>query len=212
MHKNTQIVVIGIAVVLVIGGTVIGVMRWREQRRIEQFLRGAYPGDSALLEKLTGDRGLAQSLMQELAKQAAQEEAQQIAEQVTQEGRTPEEIFRLTEEMSAYDTNSTMITQQVKALLQSVFGQAKVVSLSTGLFGLAGAGSGIVECVVPRAITAEDVGRLTKWFTDQGLPVLQSGVQDGQGSVMAGTNASGVYTMGFAIGDQKITVTVVRAQ
>lgn len=209
--KTTIVVVILVAVVVVVAyGLYYGVNRWRQQRLANQILKEVYGVNTGgLLGKLTGGGGISEQIAQELAKEAAKEEAQQKADEAKEAAKTPEDRYNEAEEMSTYDANSKALAAEAKDIVEKVFGKTKLISISTGMFGAALNGSGVMEFEIARLSTGADLAALNKVLADKGLPVVQSGIDNKTAGVMAGTNES-MYSVGFEIGEQTVTVTIMK--
>ncbi|MFA5061867.1 MAG: hypothetical protein WC526_01855 [Patescibacteria group bacterium] len=203
MNKKTLIVVVVVVGALVVlGGIFYGYNRWRQQRIANQIL-SLYGGNTGLLGKLTG--GDANQIAQEMARQQAIEEANTAAQEAA---KTPEDKYNATQEMQAYDDNSRTVSGAAKAIVEQVFGKAKLTSYTTGYFASTpGSGAAIFETIRPA--TAADVGAFNKILTDKGLQIISSGTDNQDASIMAG-NDNEQYIIGFGIGSQEITVTIVK--
>lgn len=208
MDKKTKTIVVVVLAVIVVGGVYFGINRWRQQNLVNQYLKGIYGMDTGLLGKLTGG-GITSQIAQEMAKQAAQEEAQQKNNETQEAAKTPEDKYNATEEMPTYDANSKVVADEAKEIVEKAFGKTKLTSISTGLYGGGVGGSGVVEFRIARLATGADLGTLNKAFTDKGFQVMQSGMQDKNAGVMAG-NDNVVYTANFEIGEQTVSMVVMR--
>jgi len=208
MNKQTKTIVIVVVAILVVGGVYYGVNRWRQQRLVNQYLKGLYGADAGLLSKVTGGvmgGGVANQIAQELAK----EEAQQKKDEANEAAKTPEDKYNEAEEMKTYDANSKAVADEAKSIMEKAFGKAKLTSISTGLYMGGANGSGIMEFKIARLTTGDDLAAVNKALADKGLPVVQSGVDNKTAGVMAGTNEA-AYTVSFEIGGQDVAVSIIK--
>lgn len=209
MDKRTRTIVIVVVAVAVVGGLYYGVNRWRQQRLVNQYLKGLYGTDAGgLLNKITGG-GASNQVAQEIAKEMAKEAVQQKADEAKEAAKTPEDKYNETEEMATYDANSKAVADEAKVIMEKAFGKAKLTSISTGLYGGGAGGSGVVEFTINRLTTGADLGALSKAFTDKGFQVMQSGIDNKNAGVMAG-NDSVVYTVNFEIGGQTVSMVIMK--
>lgn len=208
MDQKTKTIVVVVAVVLVVGGLYYGINRWRQQRLVNQYLKGAYGLNTGILGGLNGGGNVSDQVAKEIAKEIAKEEAKQQAEEAGEASKSPEDIYDDTKEMATYDANSKALADEVKKIMENAFGKVKLTSISTGLYGGV-AGSGAVEFKLDHLTTGSDLGALSKAFTDAGFQVMQSGLEDKSASLMAGNDAVS-YVVGFEVEKQTVDVTVLR--
>ena len=212
MNKQTKTIIIVVVAIVAVGGIYYGVNRWREQRLVNQYLKGIYGVDGGgILNKITGGAsgGISNQIAQEMAKQAVTEEAKQKADEAKEAAKTPEDRYNETEEMATYDANSKAVADGAKEIIEKAFGKAKLTSISTGLYSGGLDGSGAAEFKIARLTTGADLGALNKAFTDKGFKVMQSGVEEKNAGVMAG-NDSVVYTVNFEIGEQTVSMVIMK--
>lgn len=209
MDKKTTTTVVIVAAVVVVAGGLYGVNRWRQQQLAKQILKGVYGVDAGLLSGLTPGGNLQEQIAKELVKQGAQEEAKQKADEAKEAAKTPEDRYNETKEMPTYDANSKAIVAEAKAIVEKVFGKAKLTSISTGIYGAEFSGSGIMEFKIARLTTGDDLGALNKILTDMGLPIIQSGIDNKTAGVMAGTNEA-AYTFSFEMDQQVVGVNIMK--
>lgn len=205
MDKKTKIIVIILAVV-VVGGAIYGIQRWRQQRLVNQYLKGIYGGDVGLLNKITGgNNGITAEIAKEMAKEEAKEAAEEEANEAEEAAKTPEEKYNEVEEAEAYDANSKTTVNEAKDILEKVFDKIKLTSVYSGTYGDGSTISSVMEFEIARLTKGEDLAKLTEVLTDKGLPIIYSGIDDKSASVAAGDEAKS-YTFGFEIGEQTIGV------
>jgi len=209
MDQKTKTIVIVIAVVVAVGGLYYGINRWRQQRLVNQYMKGIYGTNAGILGGLTGGGNISEQVAKEIAKEMAQEEAQQKIDEAEEASKTPEDIYNETEEMETYDANSKAVAGDAKEIVEQAFGEAKLTTISTGLYGADVEGSGVVEFKIARLATGADLGALNKAFTDKGYQIMQSGIENKNAGVMAG-NGSVVYTVNFDIGGQTVGMVIMK--
>jgi hypothetical protein len=183
-----------------------GFNRWRQQRLANQILKGMYGVNTGLFGGATGLGGLTSG---DLAKEMAKEEAKQQADEAKEAAKTPADKYNETEEMPTYDANSTAVANAAKTIIEKVFGKARLVSISTGMYGLGSTGSGVMDFKISRLTTGEDLGTANKVLADMGLPVVQSGIDNKTATVMAGTD-NNVYSISFEIGEQNVGISIIK--
>jgi hypothetical protein len=210
MDKKTKTIVIAVIAVVVLGGLAYGYNRWRQQRLANQILKSMYGVDAGLLGGLTGGK-VQEQIAKEIARQAAQDALQQKNDEAKEAAKTPQDKYDATEEMPTYDANSKTIAGEAKDLVEKVFGKAKLISISTNIYGSDMAGSGIMEFEVARLTTGEDLGALNKALIDKGLPIIQSGISDKTAMIMAGSNETAMYSFSFDIGGQTVGANIVKS-
>jgi len=208
MDKKTKTIVIVVLAVVVVGGLYYGINRWRQQRLVNQYLKGVYGMNAGLLGGLTTGGNVNEQVAKEIAKELAKEDAKQKVDEAKEAAKTPEDKYNETEEMSTYDASSKALADEVKKIMENAFGKVKLTSISTGLYGSV-AGSGAVEFKIARLTTGNDLGALSKAFTDAGFQIMQSGLEDKSAMLMAG-NDNVSYIIGFEVEEQTVAVTVVR--
>jgi len=206
MDKKTKTIVIVVIAVVVVGGLYSGINRWRQQRIANQILKGVYGLDTGILGGLTGGG----NIQEQIAKEMAKEEAQQKIDEAKEAAKTPKDFYDDAEEMPTYDANSKALVAETKDIVEKVFGKAKTTSVSSGIYGTEFIGSGVVEFIITRLTTGEDLGTLSTLLTDKGLPIMYSGIDNKSAGVMAGDDDV-AYTFGFEIGEQTVDVTIMKA-
>ncbi len=208
MDKKTKTIAVVVVAVIVVGGLYYGINRWRQQRLVNQYLKGVYGLNTGLLGGLNGSGNVPDQVAKEIAKEMAKEEAKQQIDEAKEASKSPEDIYDDTKEMATYDANSKALADEVKKIMENAFGKVKLTSISTGFYGGV-SGSGAVEFKLDHLTTGNDLGALSKAFTDAGFQVMQSGMEDKSASLMAGNDAVS-YVVGFEIEEQTVDVTVVR--
>jgi len=208
MDKKTKTIAVVVVAVIVVGGLYYGINRWRQQRLVNQYLKGVYGLNTGLLGGLNGSGNVPDQVAKEIAKEMAKEEARQQIDEAKEASKSPEDIYDDTKEMATYDANSKALADEVKKIMENAFGKVKLTSISTGFYGGV-SGSGAVEFKLDHLTTGNDLGALSKAFTDAGFQVMQSGMEDKSASLMAGNDAVS-YVVGFEIEEQTVDVTVVR--
>lgn len=203
--KTITTVVIVVAALVVVGGLYYGVNRWRQQRLVNQYLKGVYGTDAGLLGKIAGNG----TIQEQIAKEMVKEEARQKIDEAKEAAKTPEDKYNETEEMATYDANSKAVADEAKGIMEKAFGKVKLTAISTSVYGGGVGGSGMVEFEIARLTTGADLGALNKAFVDSGFQVMQSGIQDKNAGVMAG-NDSVVYTVNFEIGGQTVSMIIMK--
>lgn len=184
MNKKTlTVVVVAVVALVVLSGVFYGYNRWRQQRLANQIL-GMYGVNTGLINNLGGNTAV-------------------------EVGQSPEQIFNSTSEMSAYDENSKAVVADARDIVEKVFGKTKLTAYTSGSYGVANQNSGLAMFKTSRLTLAADVSALNKVLTDKGLRVISSGADRESGSIMAG-NDTDQYIIGFGIGEQDITVTIVK--
>lgn len=205
--------VIFLVTVVVICGAYYGINHWRQQRLAGQILQDLYGVKTGVLNKLAGgvgSSGISNQVAQEIAKEMAKEEARQKSDEAKEAAKTPEDKYNETEEMPTYDANSKAVVAEAKNLVEKVFGKAKLTSVATNIYGSDMGGSGVTEFKIARLTTGADLGTLNKVLTDNGLPIIQSGIDNKTVGVMAGTN-NAAYSFGFEIGEQTVGVNIMKS-
>lgn len=205
MDKKTKTIVIIVAVV-VVGGLVMGINRWQQQRAVRQYFKTAQGIETGLLNKITGG-----GITKEIAKEIAKEESNKVEEGNAEEAKTPADIYNATEEMTAYDADSKALVTSVRSIVEKVFGKAKLTTVATNIYGVEMTGSGFMEFEIARLATGADLAVLNKELTGRGLPIMQSGISDKTAMVVAGNDETSVYTFGFEVGGQKVGISVLKA-
>lgn len=210
MDKKTKTIVIVVVAIVVIGGLYYGYNRWRQQQLAKQIL-GIYGVNTGLLGGITGGGGNIQDqIAKEMVKEAAKDAAQQKADEAKEAAKTPEDKYNETEEMATYDANSKAVAGEAKDILEKVFGKAKLTSISVNAYGSENIGGySVMEFKIARLAAGEDLGALNKAFTDKGLQIMQSGIQNKSAGVMAGSTGTS-YSIGFEIGEQTVSATVIK--
>jgi len=207
MDKRTKTIVVVVLVIVITGGAYYGVNRWRQQRLVNQYLKGIYGTDAGgLLGKLTGNSGVPNQIAQEIAKEAAQQQADEAKEAA----KTPEDKYNEAEEMTTYDANSKAVADGAQEIINKVFGTAKITAISTGMYGGGVNGSGLVEFTIGRLTTGADLGAINKAFADKGFEIIQSGIQDKNVGMMA-SNDDTAYTVNFEIETQTVSMIVIKS-
>lgn len=210
MDKKTKTIVIVVVAVVVLGGVFYGFNRWRQQRLANQILAGMYGVNTGLFGGLTGGGNIQEQIAKEMAKEVAKDEAQQKADEAKEAAKTPADRYNETEEMATYDDNSKAAVNEVKDILEKVFGKAKLTSISVNAYGSENSGGySIMEFKIARLAAGEDLSALNKAFTDKGLQIMQSSMQDKSAGVVAGDNGAS-YSIGFEIGEQTVSATVIK--
>ncbi len=205
--KTTTIVVIVAAVLIVGGGAYYAYYRWQQQRMVSQVFKELYGVD---LSKVSGQTGIQGKVAEEIAKEIAKEEATQKQEEAREAAKTPEDRYNEAQAVEAYDDASKGVASEAQAIVEKVFGKAKLIGYSSGLYGLsADKNSGATSFTIARLTTAADVGALNKYFTDKGLQVMSSGIDNQEAMVMAG-NDTEQYIVGFNINSQDVNVSIMR--
>ena len=194
--------------VVVVGCLYFGINRWRQQRLVNQYLKGAYGLNTGMMGGLIGGGDVSEKVAKEIAKEMAKADVQQKLDEAKEASKSPEDIYDDTKEMATYDANSKALADEVKKIMENAFGKVKLTSISTGLYGGV-AGSGAVEFKLDHLMTGSDLGALSKAFTDAGFQVIQSGLEDKNASLMAGNDVVS-YVVGFEVEEQTIDVTVLR--
>jgi len=209
MNKQTKTIVIVVVAIVVVGGAYYGINRWRQQRLVNQYLKGIYGVDAGLLNKITG--GVAgNGFTAQIAAEIAKEEAKQKADEAKEATKTPEDKYNATEEMTTYDANSKAVADGAKEIMDKVFGKSKVTAISTGMYGGEVLGSGVVEFTIARLTTGADLGAMSKAFTDKGFEIIQSGIEDKNANLMASSD-NVIYTVSFDIGGQTVGMIVMKS-
>jgi len=208
MDKKTLVIVA--ASLLVVGGAYYGINRWRQQSLANQLLRQAYGLNTGLLGKFSGSGNVQEQIAKELVAQQAREEARQKVDEAKEAAKTPEDKYNETEEMPTYDATSARLVAEAKNIIQTVFGKAKLTSISSNVMGVGAAGYSFMEFEVPRLATGADLSAFIKAVTDKGLPVLQSGIADKTASITAGNNETATYSFGFEVGKQSVGVNIIQ--
>ncbi|MFA6424020.1 MAG: hypothetical protein WCV83_01750 [Candidatus Magasanikbacteria bacterium] len=211
MDKKTKTIVIVVLAVIVVAGAYYGINRWRQQRLVNQYLKGLYGGgvNTGLLGNFAGGIGggiTQEQIAKEIAKEMAKEELQQKNNEIKEAAKTPEDKYDAVEEMPTYDANSKALADVGKDIIEKAFGKAKLTTISSGLYG---AGSGMVSFTIARPTTAADLAALGKVLTDKGLPIMQSGIEDKSAGVMSGAN-NFIYTISFEIGEQEVGMLIMK--
>ncbi|MDD5726612.1 MAG: hypothetical protein PHC53_04400 [Patescibacteria group bacterium] len=205
--KTTTIVIIVVAVLIVCGGAYYGYYRWQQQRLVSQVFKEMYGVD---LSKVSGQTGIQGKVAEEIAKEMAKEEVAQKQEEAREAAKTPEDRYNETQSVTAYDDASKGVSSEAQGIVEKVFGKAKLVGYSSGFYGGANKDSGVTTFKIARLTTGADVGAVSKAFSDQGLQILNSGVEDQQAMVMAG-NDNVQYIVGFNLNEQDVNVSIMRA-
>lgn len=209
MDQKTKTIVVVVLAVLVVGGGFYGFNRWRQQRMANQILREVYGLNTGMMGGFTGGGKISEELAKELAKEAVRNEIQQKNDEAKEVAKTPEDRYNEATEMGTYDANSKAVVSEAREFVEKVFGEAKVTSVSTGIYGTEFVGSGVVEFTISRLTTGDDLSALSKALADKNLPVAYSGIDNKSAGVMAGDNNAS-YTFGFEIGEQKVNVTIMK--
>jgi len=208
MNKQTKTIVIIVLAVVVIGGLYFGVNRWRQQRLANQILEQAYGLNSDLLGNVTGGV-ISDKVAREIAQEMAKEELAEQEEEAKEAAKTPRDHFSETVEMETYDDESAAIVSDARDIVEEVFGDNKVTSISAGAwYGGASTGSGYVEFKIARLTTGADLGKLNKVLTDKGFPIIQSGIDGTSAGVTAGNDVLS-YIISFEVGEQTVSVMIV---
>lgn len=213
MDKKTKTIAAVVLAAVVIGGVYYGVNRWRQQQLANQILKEVYGlnNTGGLMNKITGAGGsISDQMAKEMAKEAAKEEAKQKTDEAKEAAKTPEDRYNETEEMPTYDSNSKTVAAEAKNIMEKVFGKAKLTSISTNIYTSDMVGSALMEFTIARLTTGADLGELNKAMADNGLPILQSGIDNKTATVMAGDNETAVYSFGFEIGGQTVSVNIMK--
>lgn len=207
MDKKTKTIVVVVLAVIVVGGLYYGVNRWRQQRLVNQYLKGIYGAgaDAGLLGKLTGGG----NIQEQIAKEMAKEVAQQKVDEAKEAAKTPEDKFNETTEAAAYDANSKAAVNAAKDILEKVFGKTKLTAVSTNNYGSENAVTSIMEFEIARLINGEDLSALNKALADKGLPISYSGMDNKTAMIAAGT-AENSYSFGFEVGGQTVGVNIIK--
>ncbi|MHB8831338.1 MAG: hypothetical protein ACYC44_04480 [Patescibacteria group bacterium] len=205
--KTTTIVIIVVAVLIVGGGAYYAYYRWQQQRMVSQVFKELYGVD---LSKVSGQTGIQGKVAEEIAKEMAKEEVAQRQEAAREAAKTPEDRYNETQSVAAYDDVSKGVSSEAQAIVEKVFGKAKLVGYSSGFYGMSNdKNSGASTFKIARLTTAADVGALNKYFTDKGLQIISSGVDNQEAMVMAG-NDTEQYIVGFNINEQDVNVSILR--
>ena len=208
MDKKTKTIAVVVVAVVVVCGLYFGINRWRQQRLVNQYLKGVYGLNTGMMGGLNSGGKIPDQVAKEIAKEMAKEEAKQQVDEAKEASKSPEDIYDDTKEMATYDANSKALADEVKKIMENAFGKVKLTSISTGLYGGV-AGSGAVEFKLDHLLTGSDLGALSKAFADAGFQVIQSGIEDKSASLMAGNDAVS-YVVGFEVEEQTVDVTVIR--
>jgi len=205
MDKKTKTIVVVVLAVVVVSGLYYGVNRWRQQRLANQILKGVYGVDAGILGKLAGNG----NIKEQIAKEIVQEEAQQKLDKAKEAAKTPEDRYNEAEEAATYDANSKIAANKAKAILEKVFGKAKLTAISSNMYGSEDAIYSAMEFKIARLITGEDLGALNKALTDKGMPITYSGLDNKTAMITAGSNEN-AYTFGFEVGGQVVGVGIIK--
>lgn len=202
MNKKTIIIIV--VSLAVIGGVYYGFNRWRQQRLANQILKGVYGINTSILGKLTGGG----SIQEQMAKEAAKEEAQQKANEAKEAAKTPEDKYNETEEVATYDANSKATVNEIKSILDKVFGKTKLTSVAADVYGSTAIST--MDFEIARLATGDDLNALNKALTDKGWPIVRSMIDNKSAVIMAGNDETGVYAFSFEIGGQTIGTSITK--
>ena len=209
--NNKKTIIIVIVAVVVVAGAYFGYNRWRQQRLANQIMQEVYGVNTGgLLGKITGTGGgnIVQEIAKEAAKQDALDEAQRQKDEAAEAAKTPEDKYNDAAVMETYDANSKAVADEGMAIVESVFGKAKLAAISTAYITTV-PGSGVMSYMVPRVTTGADIAAFSKALTNNGLQIMQSGVDNTSAVIMAG-NDTGSYMIGFEIGGQEVSMTIMK--
>lgn len=208
MDKKTKTIVIVVLAIIVIGGVSMGINRWRQQRLANQILKSVYGVDTGggILDKVLGGGSVAD----QMAKEVAKEEEQQKKDEAEEAAKTPKDRYNETEEMATYDTNSTAAAKEGKNIVEEVFGDAKLITIYSNSYGSETTVSSAMEYEISRLVTGEDLGKIVRVLEGKGLPIVQSGIEDKTAMVIAGDYETSLYSIGFEIGEQVVSVTIMK--
>lgn len=211
MDKKT-IIIIAVTVV-VIGGVYYGYNRWRQQQLANQILKQVYGinPSGGILDKITGGAGnISGQMAEQMAKNLANEEAKQKADEAKEAAKSPEDRYNEIEEVATYDASSKAAANEAKAILEKVFGKAKLTGVNTSNYSDQNTTYSLLEFKISRLATGGDLGALSKVLTDMSLPIIQSGVSDKTATISAGSDIGSTYTFSFEVGGQTIGANVIK--
>ena len=208
MDKKTKTIVIVILAIVVICGAYYGFNRWRQQRLANQILQNVYGVNAGLLGGLTTGKTQEQ-FVKEMAKQAAEDEAKRIMDEAKEAAKTPADKYNEAEEMPTYDANSQAMATMFKDIVDKVFGQSKLTSISTSVYGSDTTGSGMLEFKTVRLATGADLAALNKVLANKGLTITQSSMSDKTASVLVESDKMTAY-ISFEIGKQTVEINAVK--
>lgn len=202
MNKKTIIIII--VSLAVIGGVYYGFNRWRQQRLANQILKEVYGVNAGILGKLTGGG----NIQEQIAKEAAKEEAQQNADEAKEAAKTPEDKYNEIEEVATYDANSKATVNEIKSILDKIFGKTKLTSAAADVYGSTAIST--MDFEIARLTTGDDLNALNKALTDKGWPIVRSMIDNKSAVIMAGSDETGVYAFSFEIGGQTIGTSITK--
>lgn len=210
MDKKTKTIVAVVLAVVVIGVAAYGYNRWRQQQIANQILKSVYGVNTGLLGGLTGGGGkIQEQVANELAKQVVADEAKQKADEAREAAKTPEDKYNETKEMATYDAGSAAAVSEVRGIMEKAFGKAKLASYYSNNYG-GSTNNSVMEFKIARLTTGADMGALTKVLTDKGLAIIQSGISDKTVTIMAGNEQTAVYSFGFEVDAQTVSVGLMK--
>lgn len=198
--KTLTIVVVVVAIVVVGGGLYYGINRWRQEQLARQIL-GMYGVNT--------NGSLANSVAQQIANQIANDQNNQNTNE--EAAKTPEGIYNQASEAALIGDISPVLTGEVKPKVESVFGKAKVTTYTSGLTGTQD--SFMVAFMVPRVVTAADIGKLIKGFTDSGFKLITNTANASSGgAVLEKEGAMLSLSYGESGEDQQVSVLYTPSQ
>lgn len=237
MSKKTKIIIIAALALVICGGVYYAYNNWRKQQLVRQYLtRFGVPEtmvneamkqlsdkDMADITKGMTDAGALGGLDGVLRGGAgaigAGTGAKSLAGFFGDDGvgapadekeKSPEQIFNETTAIEPYNEGGKMLVNETKPWVEKVFGKSKITSLSSGMYGVEDNGSGMVVYRVSRKIQTSDISLLIAALQSEGFTVAQSGIDDGNGSIMAIKSENEQLSASFMAGEQEIGIVIYR--
>ncbi len=182
--------IIVIIIVIVIGGGYFAYQKWQSQRAVNTFL-----GELGITET-----GMFGANIGKIAEEMAKEEAMQAK-------KTPAEKFATAEIINISDDSHSATANLISDIVKDAYGETKITGFTSGYMGM-NSGSGIIQYMVPRPLTMNDVNALKEQLANSGFEIITATQQDNSASIMAQKDNTS-YTFGFNTDDQEIMVIII---
>lgn len=114
--------------------------------------------------------------------------------------QSPKDVYKDAVELEFPDNAAKKTASEAEKVLDDVFGSIKLTSFLSDFLG---AGSISAEYTIAREAEAADINKMLEAVKRRGYTVSQSGVFDGQATVIA-EGSKGTLMISFKVGEQKV--------